>query len=152
MVIFNCLCSSLSYFIGQVQSFMFVGVIFSIMYKFFGHIHLVMLIRSNNLPTTESKSKFKHLSLFSIENRSKFYFSRDQCISFMSYKEKKLFELLWQKSHWVQQLWKHFLRTDLNKALMESCRNKPDTCLNIWLVKMARVVQPWWLGGRAVVW
>ena len=33
--------SSLSYFFGQVPSFMFFGVIFSVMYKFFGHIHSV---------------------------------------------------------------------------------------------------------------
>ena len=30
---------------------MFVGVIFSVMFKFFRHIHLVMLNRSNDLPS-----------------------------------------------------------------------------------------------------
>ena len=31
---------------------MFVGVIFSVMFKFFGHIHSVMLNRSNDLPSS----------------------------------------------------------------------------------------------------
>ena len=47
-VIFNRSCSLLSYFFGQVPSFMFVGLIFSVMYKFFGRIHSVMLIRTND--------------------------------------------------------------------------------------------------------
>ena len=47
-VIFNHSCLSLSFFFGQVPSFMFVGVIFSVMYKFFDHIHSVMLIRWND--------------------------------------------------------------------------------------------------------
>ena len=33
---------------------MFVGVIFSVMYKFFGQIHSVMLIRSNDLPSKKA--------------------------------------------------------------------------------------------------
>ena len=37
---------------------MFVGVIISVMYKFFGHIHSVMLIRSNDLPSSFKKKKF----------------------------------------------------------------------------------------------
>ena len=35
-------------YFGQVPSFMFVSVMSSVMYKFFGHIHSVMLIRSND--------------------------------------------------------------------------------------------------------
>ena len=35
-------------YFGQVPSFMFVVVILSVMYKFFGHIHSVVLIWSND--------------------------------------------------------------------------------------------------------
>ena len=53
----NSSCSLFSYFFGQLPSLMFVGVIFSVMHKFFGHIHSVMLIRSKDCSSHERKEK-----------------------------------------------------------------------------------------------
>ena len=47
---FNHSCSSLSYYFGQVPTFMFVGVIFLVRYTFFGHIHLVIWFGQKIVP------------------------------------------------------------------------------------------------------
>ena len=40
---------------------MFVGVIFLVIYKFFSHIHSVMLIWTNDLPSKFTLESYKYL-------------------------------------------------------------------------------------------
>ena len=40
-------CGNIYYIFGQVRRLMFVGVMFSVMFTDFGHIHSVILIRSS---------------------------------------------------------------------------------------------------------